>query len=275
MKQLLTIFAIALAAFLVTDNSAHTYQAGAPAGKTGSPGDGGTTCNSSYCHTGPSVTDQYVTISMIENSPREYTIMIEAQSDTPFEYTKAGFQACIEDASGAKIGTLSTLSNTLTKIVSQHYITHKTAGTTTSAEFFGSHHAWSFNWSAPDDFVGEATVYTAVMLTNSNGANSGDVHLASNYTFNVGVGVDEVNAFDFSVYPNPVSEQINLVFDTPLEENTRISLMDMKGAEIVLFNGFLNQKECNFVIPSVIVPGLYSLRIDGDSGRSAKSIILN
>ena len=40
--------------------------------------------------------------------------MIQAQSETPFEYTKAGFQACIEDASGAKIGNLSTLSNTLT-----------------------------------------------------------------------------------------------------------------------------------------------------------------
>jgi len=275
MKQLVTILAIALATFLVTDNSAQTYQAGAPAGRTGSPGDGGATCNSAYCHTGPSVTDQIITISMMENSPREYTIMIEAQSDTPFEYTKAGFQACIEDASGAKIGDLSTLSNTLTKIVNQHYITHKTAGTATSAEFFGSHHAWSFNWSAPDDFIGEATVYTAVMLTNSNGTNSGDVHLASNYTFNVGVGLEEMNEFDFSVYPNPVSEQINLVFETPLEENTRISLMDMKGAEIVLFQGFLNQKECNFVLPSVIAPGLYALRIEGDSGRSAKSIIVN
>ena len=272
MKKLFTILGITFATFLVTDNSAHTYQSGAPAGRTGSPGDG-SSCTV-YCHSGPSVTDQFITISMIENTPREYTITIQAQSETPFEYTKAGFQACIEDASGTKIGNLSILSNTLTKIVNQHYITHTTLGTSPSEEFSGSHHAWSFNWSAPDDFVGEATVYTAVMLTNNDGSNSGDVHLASNYTFNVGLGLDEVYGFDFSVYPNPVSEQINLVFETPIEEDTSISLIDMKGAEIVLHQGFLSQKEYNLVLPAGLVSGVYAIRIDRESGQSSKRIIL-
>jgi len=272
MKIFFTILVITLAIFLVTDNSAHTNQSGAPAGRTGSPGDG-LSCTD-YCHTGPSVTDQFITISMIENAPREYTITIQAQSETPFEYTKAGFQACIEDASGTKIGNLSTLSNTLTKIVNQHYITHTTLGTSPSEEFSGSHHAWSFNWSASDEFVGEAIVYTAVLFTNNNGSYSGDVLVTSNYTFNVGIGLNEVYRLDFSVYPNPVSEQINLVFETPLEEDTSISLIDLNGAEILLYQGILNQKEYNLVLPKGLASGVYAIRIDGESGQSSKKIIL-
>ena len=275
MKQLFTILGIALTAYLDRQKNAHSYQGGAPAGKTGSPGDGGNTCNTSYCHSGPSATDQFITISMQENAPREYTILIEAQSATPFQYTKAGFQACIENGAGVKIGELSTISNTLTKIIFQNYITHKTAGTALNENLVSTHHAWEFNWTASDDFVGEATVYAAVMLTNNNGNNAGDVHIASNYAFNVGVGLDEVNSFDFSVYPNPVAEQINLVFEATLEESTRISLMDMKGSEIVLFEGFLNQKEYSFVLPSMMAPGVYALRIEGDSRRSTRNIIVN
>ena len=79
---------------------------------------------------------------------------------------------------------------------------------------------------------------------------------------------------DFSVYPNPVSEQINLVFETPIEEDTSISLMDMKGAEILLHQGFLSQKEYNLVLPAGLVSGVYTIRIDGESGQSSKRIIL-
>jgi hypothetical protein len=277
MKQLVTILAIALAAFLVTDNSAHTYQDGAPAGNTGSPGDEGSSCNSPYCHGyAPQNSGEYVEIyvAIPLSTIDVYRITVEAGNTGGFQYEEAGFQACVEDASGAKIGELSTVSNTLTQIVEEDYITHTQLGTAPSDTVNGTH-MWEFDWTPPANFDGEeATIYAASILTNNNGMNTGDVHVTASYTFNVGFALAEEDAINFSVYPNPVSEQINLVFETPIEEDTSISLMDMKGAEIVLYQGFLSQKEYNLVLPAGLVSGVYAIRIDGDSGQSSKRIIL-
>ena len=76
MKQLFTIIGISLAVFFSTGKHAHTNTAGAPAGKTGSPGDNNTTCNTAYCHSGPDATDQNLSITMVENSPREYLYIL-------------------------------------------------------------------------------------------------------------------------------------------------------------------------------------------------------
>ena len=276
MKQLFTILGISLAVFFSTGKDAHTNTGGAPAGKTGSPGDNNTTCNTGYCHSGPSVTDQSLTITMVENSPREYTISVEAKSNTPNQYSKAGFQACVEDASGTKIGALATLSDELTKIIGEgSHITHKSAGTAASPEVSGTHHSWSFNWSAPADFNGEATVYAAAMLTNSNGMNSGDTQVTSSYPFNVGLGLETINAFDFSVFPNPASAQLNLNLKSIPGENTSISLCDAKGAFTTLISGNLTQKSYAFSLPQYLAKGMYTLTISSPKGQTSKKVLLN
>ena len=196
----------------------------------------------------------------------EYGIRVIAKSATPGQYEKVGFQACVEDENGNKIGELSVSNISLTKIVGQDYITHKALGTAPSSEVSGDYHIWDFNWTAPEGFDGEVTVYVASMFTNNNGAYTGDVHVTTNHTFNVSVGIEELNSFDFSVYPNPVAEQINMICKKPFGENTRISLIDLKGAEVVLFAGDMHQREYS--------NGIYTLNIQSKNGRSSQQIVI-
>tara|TARA_B110000977_G_scaffold155018_1_gene197132 strand:- start:1520 stop:2353 length:834 start_codon:yes stop_codon:yes gene_type:complete len=276
MKKLFTLLGISLTVFLFTENNAHTNQSGAPMGNTGSQGDANATCNTGYCHSSSvAATDQTLTITMQENTTREYTIWVESKSETPFQYSKAGFQACVEDGAGNKIGTLATLNSTLTKIIgSGSYITHTTAGTSPSEEVFGSHHYWSFSWTAPEDFNGEASVYAASMLTNNNGSDSGDTNVTSSYLFNVGVGIETLNVFDFSVYPNPASEQLSINMKEIPGENSTISLCDVKGAFTTLITGNLKENKYNLSIPSYLAEGIYTLTVSSPKGQTSKKIML-
>tara|TARA_B110001469_G_C9601939_1_gene299128 strand:+ start:389 stop:1222 length:834 start_codon:yes stop_codon:yes gene_type:complete len=276
MKKLFTLLGISLAVFLCTENNAHTNQSGAPVGNTGSPGDGNNTCNNAYCH-GSSVaaTDQTLTITMQENASREYTIWVASKSETPNQYAKAGFQACVEDGAGNKIGTLATLNSSLTKIIgSGSHITHTTAGTSPSEVVFGTHHYWSFSWTAPEDFNGEATVYAASMLTNNNGQDSGDTNVTSSYLFNVGVGLETLHVFDFSVYPNPASEQLSINMKEIPGENSTISLCDAKGAFTTLIAGNLIENTYNLSIPSYLAEGIYTLTLSSPKGQTSKKVML-
>ena len=116
------------------------------------------------------------------------------------QYEKVGFQACVEDALGAKIGEISLVDPIRTKFPNgdSDYITHTFTGTAPSDNF--SHH-WEFDWMPPANFEGqEANVYVASILSNDNNQNTGDVHVTNHHTFNVGVSVEEPGLFDFSVY---------------------------------------------------------------------------
>lgn len=275
MKRGFTILGIALAAFFFTGNEAHTYATGAPEGNTGSPGDGGTTCNSSYCHSGPQATDQVVEIVVSTHlSVGHYGISVVAKSDVAGEYEKVGFQACVEDEDGNKIGELIISDDSRTQIVGQDYITHKYSGTAPSQEVNGDHHIWNFIWKAPEGYDGIVTVYVASMFTNNNGGYTGDVHIAESQSFNVSVGVEEFNSFDFSVFPNPVTEQIYMTSEKAFGKNTRISLVDLKGAEVLLFEGDLYQNEYSIMLPADISNGVYTLRMNSESGQVSERIIV-
>jgi len=267
MKKIFTLLGIASLAFLYTGNVAHTYSSGAPAGKTGSLGDNGVSCNSSYCHGAGTVTSQALNISVnvIGSTTADVEIMIEAVGSS-----KIGFQACVEDAFGNKIGEISLDDAVRTKIVGGDYITHTTYGTSAVGQSINR----VFYWTAPEDYDGEVIVYAASIFANGNGNPSGDVHLTANYSFNYGVGVEEVDAFEFTVFPNPTSEQINMSWATPLGENTRISLYDMKGAEAVLFEGTLNDLTYTMVLPSHLAKGIYTIKVDSERGSSSRKIVL-
>lgn len=278
MKQLLAILGIATAAFLTTGNLAHTNVTGAPAGKTGSPGDQGSSCNSPYCHGyGSQNSGEYVEIfvALPLSSTDAYRITVEAGNTGSFQYEKAGFQACVEDASGNKIGQISLVNSELTQIVEQDYITHTELGTAPSLQSVNFNHMWEFDWTPPADFDGEeATVYAASMLTNNNDMNTGDVHVTANYTFNVGFALDETNEVDFSVYPNPVADEFHISFGEVLDENIAITLCDLKGAEILLFEGTLNQKEYSMILPSDLAKGVYTLSVDSKNKHSSQKMII-
>jgi len=273
MKQTILFLGILTAVFFTVGNKAHTKQAGAPAGSTGSLGDGGAGCTG-YCHSGPSATGETLGISVMPNLSPEFIITIETLGTTFAQYSKAGFQACVEDENGNKIGEVSLIHPTTTQIVDVNYVTHTTAGTAPSEMVFQSHHLWSFNWTPPAGYNGEATVYATSMLTNNNGENNGDVFISNSYPFMVGVGLEELNDFEFTAFPNPTTEQITLQWKENPGEKTDVYLCDAKGSITTLVNGNLNQNEYTFSIPAHLAKGIYTLNVDSKNGQSSKRIVL-
>jgi len=276
MKYLATIFTLLVIVFMSTNDSAYTFSTGAPSGKTGSPGDEGISCNSTYCHSGPAAgSGENIVISVTQPLEQDsYRISIEVSNFGGMQYEKVGFQACVEDALGAKTGEISLVDPIRTKFPNGNndYVTHTFDG---SAPYDSLSHFWVFDWLPPVNFQGqEATVYVASILSNDNNQNTGDVHVTNHYTFNVGVSIEEVGLFDFSVYPNPAKDEIHISFSQKQQENVVILLYDFKGSETVLFDGKWNQNVESIVLPSRLTSGLYTLEVRSIYGRSTEVLAI-
>ncbi|TSA51300.1 MAG: T9SS C-terminal target domain-containing protein [Sphingobacteriales bacterium] len=175
-KNLLLVFSsFILFIFLSTVTEyAFTSSAGAPAAHTGSPGDGGVTCNVNGCHTGmaPTAAAGWITSNVPGTGyipGNTYTITTTA---TQAACVKFGFQISPQSASvtGTYLGTMIVTDATNTHIVSTKYMEQTSAGTIGTT---GSH-TWSFNWTAPPIGTGDVTFYGAYNCSNSNGGSSGD-----------------------------------------------------------------------------------------------------
>ena len=277
MKYFATIFTLLVIVFMSTKESAYTFSTGAPAGKTGSPGDEGISCNSTYCHSGPAAgSGENIAISVLQPLDQgPYRISIEVSNTGGMQYEKVGFQACVEDDFGNKIGEITLVDLIRTKFPNGNsdYITHTFSGTAPSAPNFS--HLWEFDWTPSANFEGqEANVYVASILSNDNNQNTGDVHVTNHHTFNVGVSIEEPGLFDFSVYPNPAKDEIHISFSQKQQEDLVILLYDFKGSEIVLFDGKWDQNVESIVLPSHISSGLYTLEIRSIYGRSTEVLAI-
>ena len=276
MKYLGTIFALFAIAFLSTKDNAHTFSTGAPAVNTASPGDDGATCNTAYCHSGPAAgSGENIAISVLQPLDQgPYRISIEVSNTGGMQYEKVGFQACVEDDFGNKIGEISLVDPTRTKFPNGNsdYITHTYTGTAPSDDFS---HLWEFDWTPPANFEGQAAnVYAASILSNNNNQNNGDVHVTNHHTFNVSVSIEEPGLFDFSVYPNPANDEIHISFSQKQQEDLVVLLYDFKGSETVLFDGKWNQNVESIVLPSHISSGLYTLEVRSIYGRSTEVLAI-
>jgi len=276
MKHFATIFTLLVIAFLSINDSAYTFSTGAPAGKTGSPGDEGISCNSTYCHSGPAAgSGENIAISVIQPLGQDsYRISIEVSNTGGMQYDKVGFQACVEDNLGAKIGEISLVDPIRTKFPNGNsdYVTHTLAGSAPSDNFL---HFWEFDWTPPVNFEGQAAnVYVASILSNNNNQNNGDVYVANHHTFNVSVSIEEPGLFDFSVYPNPAKDEIHISFSQKQQEDLVILLYDFKGSETVLFDGKWNQNAESIVLPIHISSGLYTLEVRSIYGRSTEVLAI-
>jgi hypothetical protein len=176
MKKAIVLLAIGMLAGI---SGLVGYSNGAPAGRTGSPGDG-SSCASSGCHSQTPATASGLISTNIPATGyvpgTTYTITASISHATRNEF---GFQVSPQNATGSILGTLIVTNSTQTKLVgSGGYITHKSAGTAGS----GNAKSWSFNWTAPSAGTGAVTFYGAFNSSNNNNGSSGDLITLSNTT---------------------------------------------------------------------------------------------
>lgn len=192
------------------NNTLHSNGSGAPAGKTGSPGDN-SDCSSCHSTNGTPVNGAILITSNVPSggyiSGNTYQITVRAAHTT---FNKFGFQASPQTNSGALVGTLATTNNTETQLVgSGKYVTHKSAGTAgSSIPMVGNFKEWSFNWTAPSAGTGNVTFYAAAILANANNQNSGDSLVKGTLVINESAtnGIQSINATNKTfIYPNPAN----------------------------------------------------------------------
>jgi len=142
---------------LTVSTSVSAYPTGAPAGYTGSPGDG-QHCVS--CHGGSATA---VTNWITSDIPSQgYTAGTVYNITVTVTGTgKKGFEVSPQDATGVQLGTLA--AGTGNHLVGgTKYVTHTSAGSSSANKI------WNFTWTAPVPGTGTVTFYGAMVVAKPN-----------------------------------------------------------------------------------------------------------
>ena len=200
MKKYAVLFVVGMCTFFIffSASNSHTNSTGAPSGFSGSISDGQNNCSSCHISTAqnlPSNT-QVIISSELENGDQytlgaSYYISITASSSG---INKFGFQACMENTAGEKVGQLVLSETVRTQLVGNgDYITHTAFG----AEASGIS-TWLFVWNAPLVPKGDLTLHTSVLFSNNNNLVSGDEVIYTTLSLNAPeYGCTNSQAFNF------------------------------------------------------------------------------
>lgn len=281
LKKFTLALSLIMAASIVYDaynNIAHSNATGAPAGRTGNPGElSGATCNLANCHVGGlTVTDQTFSVSSTVPSNgyepgQTYTITIEMTNpgDSIF-----GFEVSPQSNNGSLLGTLSNPSAGAQLIGGGKYVTHTIAGN----KGLGSK-TWTFDWTAPAMGTGTVTFWSAYNFANGNNAATGDVIVNSTYEVpEASVSINEIGSSKegFSVYPNPAIDRINISFNITEPENVSIELFSVDGKLVSeLAKDYLLNGEHNFNYDvSTINAGIYFVKVSEGKNSHYKKVMI-
>jgi hypothetical protein len=132
------------------------HSSGAPAGYTGSPGDGK---NCTQCHGGTATTQAGIITSNIPSqgytAGSSYTITVTVTGSG-----NKGFEVSPQNPSGTLLGTLTAGSG-------NHLTGSNSQDCTHSSPISGSPAIWNFTWTAPSAGTGTVTFYGAFAITQS------------------------------------------------------------------------------------------------------------
>ena len=197
-----------LSAFLGVSTYSYTFSGGSPSGNSGSPGDNGATCASSYCHGGGNASgNEVIAISSTNDSLSDGNNFQIALGVKPNgSSVKVGFMASVEDANGTQLATSN--AGIGAKNIGD-YITHNNSGTMVSNDSI----YWTFDVNGTT-FPDSITVYAAVNFTNGNGRASGDYVVTTSQTFYKGGGspfeLTESALHALIVGPNPARNVLSV-----------------------------------------------------------------
>ncbi|MCF8370369.1 MAG: T9SS type A sorting domain-containing protein [Bacteroidales bacterium] len=219
-STLILLLAIPLAFIGLTASVA--YQNGSPGGKTGSPGDGGSTCVE--CHSGvANAVNGWITTDIPVEGYEVDGLYAITLTGTHAGAGKIGFELTAENSSGQKIGTLMVIDPVETQLASGGAsITHTANGTTPVADS----HTWNMRWLAPSQDEGTITFYAAINGANGNGNNSGDViYTTSTSVDYTTLSINQAAFTENRVYPNPAANSINVV----MNKAKHLDVLDFSG----------------------------------------------
>lgn len=221
------------------------------------------TCAEAGCHTGSALNSGGGTTTIdVKDSLNNkvtsyipnhtYTVTLSVAEGVKTRY---GFEAIVMKGTGSianSIGSIVVTDATRTQLFggSKKYIMHKSGG----IDFTGNTGSWSFNWKAPSNNNGVATIYAAFNASNKNNAVGGDkIYTQALDITGTGpfVGIESGNYLKpIAVYPNPAQSMITIA----LRESAWVTLYNSKGNTVLRF--FVSESTNQHDI-SELAPGVY------------------
>lgn len=284
---ILLIVFIALASFRIHYNGIQIssigkqyHGSGAPAGKTGAPGEG--TCID--CHS---------VSTLFEGSNENQLTMINGSSEVVTTYTPGetytleliqvtniggtgGFEITGLDNTATKAGTFTAnLTFETKKLASggREWITHTN---NTPPE------PWKWTWTAPVTNVGPITFYIASNKSNGTSSHFGDeIHLSQvEYIAIDDVGLTELEntGANFSAYYVPLTNDLKLNFTKEEVGKMAINVVDMNGKSVYaqkLGNSISGENNKSIQLPSAIKSGVYFVNFFVDNTPMTSKVMIS
>lgn len=267
---LTTLLFTAMVAYDSAYNQAHTNSTGAPAGRTGSPGDGGLTCAASGCHGAtaqPGNNMFFVGVPAGGYNPGQ-TYLVQVSFNG---FNNKGFQISPQNANGTLLGQLintTTSGNQRTQLVgSGKYITHGTPQSTANA-------SWTFQWRAPSAGTGAVTFYGAFVNGRNNELRTQAITIQENPAASV---AETGKLQQFRMYPNPVNDRLTLSYSLERTEKVNIKVYDITGREALqLINEQqeAGEHQMSFDLKPQLNPGVYFVSVDAGGKRFSQKLLV-
>lgn len=237
---------------------------GAPAGYTGSPGDG---VNCTSCHFGTVSQLAGAITSTIPSGGyvpgQTYTITITASEQG---VNKWGFQLSPQNGSGTKMGNLLNINSSTKILVSGKYASHTSSGTSGNGG-----RSWEVNWTAPAAGSGAVTFYASINAANGDDNTSGDKIYLTTLTVQESAtsSTAKVELPSVKIYPNPVGEELLL------------EGADIVGARLLNALGAEQQVRFEQLRPEVwraevggLKPGVYFVQFEQNGLRQVERVFI-
>jgi hypothetical protein len=245
----------------------HKYGNGAPAGRTGAPGE--PSCATTTCHNGAALdgaTENTLILlsgaSVVTNylPGQTYNVTV-AMASNP---AKKGFQATALDASNNMAGTFTgqTIGGTAVNSSAGRQYANHTGSSNESAE----NPIWIWTWTAPATDVGPVTFYVATNKTNNSNTAAGDFIYLSEHVIGSAAGIVEESKVEsnFSAGYNSEDHKLVVDFNSLSSGEMHLNLVDLNGRSAYtadLGKAIIGKNNTSVKLPSDLKNGIYFVNI--------------
>lgn len=258
------------------EKSHRLNSSGAPAGRTGAPGE----LNCTACHAGSVQNGNAInSVTLINGAGQEVTSFFpDSVYTVRFNISQAASKR------GFQLVALNVIGNTQAGVITgnaaggtirvtsggKQYINHIGSSTGFTA-------GWTFTWQAPAD-VENVRFYAASNVTNNNGGDSGDQIFTSQHNFSkdATASIQQNAPIDgFTVAHQASINALVLNFNANQAGNGHLNLIDMQGKSV--FNTQLGaiksgQQKETVLLPKELNSGIYFVHLFVDNHSVTKKI---
>jgi hypothetical protein len=262
MKRKSILLACSAVGIALLSSFAAFYPGGAPAGVTGSPGDG-SSCAKSGCHSGAAssatgwITSTIPAAGYVPGQTYQITATNSLSGSGNY-----GFEVSPQNTAGTLLGTL--VAGTNSQLVgSGKYVTHTSSSTTVQS--------WTFPWTAPVAGTGAVTFYGAFSRSTSGPTTLSTLVVSEQSN----TGIPEPAAVDALVSDNHGNGQFTVSIPQSMRNSDgTLKVLDASGKPVYSIKYASNNKTGLQVDISKSPGGVYVVMLQNASGNKSEKIIL-